>query len=452
MPRSQLIEDIVALAETPAPTFSEEERIRWIQRRLAQSTGRCWRDETGNLLWAWGEAKPAVLLAAHFDTVFPAGTPLKVEYRDGRLAVPGVGVYAAAIAVAISVVEGLLRRRKLASGAVAFTVGEEGLGNLRGAISACAALQPDAVVALEGHGLDQVVVDAVGSVRARVRIEGPGGHPWVDRGRPSAVHALLGLGAALTRRSSAAAPVNVGVVSGGRSVNTVADRAEFLVEMRATDESRLDAFVATLARLEVPPPLEIAADVIGRRPAGRLRRVCVARRPPTVGVADVAGDLRDELRGQRRRHRKRRLDRRNPATPSFRLPHGYAVSPRVRASARAPRAAAPRSRAADVQRGVSALSRRRTRHDPAAVREVVGGLRPDQPQELLDLALTRIESELVSRLRRRRCRHSAVVATASDHSPDASAFRIESESTEGQVRIPVGGTGGWLTTLGGGTG
>ena len=77
--------------------------------------------------------------------------------------------------------------------AVAFTVGEEGLGDLRGARAACAALEPHAVIALEGHGLDEVMIDHVGSVRARVAVTGPGGHSWWDRETPSAVHALVGI-------------------------------------------------------------------------------------------------------------------------------------------------------------------------------------------------------------------------------------------------------------------
>ena len=52
--------------------------------------------------------------------------------------------------------------------AVVFTVGEEGLGNLRGALHACGELRPEMAIALEGHGLDDVCVDAVGSVRARL--------------------------------------------------------------------------------------------------------------------------------------------------------------------------------------------------------------------------------------------------------------------------------------------
>jgi len=263
----RLIEDVLALARIPAPTFAEEPRIAWLQERLAAARGERRRDAVGSLIWSIGERSLRLLLAAHVDTVFPEGTLLEARRDADRLTGPGIGDNAAAVAVVIQVVEELPASPGLA---VAFTVGEEGLGNLRGAIAACEALRPEAFVAVEGHGLEHVVVDGVGSVRARVTVTGPGGHSWVNRGRPSAVHALLDLGAAVTRLGTAEAPVNVGVVSGGRSVNTIADQAEFVVERRALDEAPLDAFAAELKRLETPEPLAVSIELLGRRPSGRL--------------------------------------------------------------------------------------------------------------------------------------------------------------------------------------
>jgi tripeptide aminopeptidase len=268
----RLLRDIEALAAIPAPTFAEDERLRWIEERLAGAAGRRRWDRVGNLIWSWGGGAPRLLVAAHVDTVFPSSTRLRIERRNGRLIGPGVGDNAAAVAVAIGVHERLLADRSLAPGAVAFTVGEEGVGNLRGALAVCSELRPGAVVALEGHGLDEVVVDAVGSIRARVAVDGPGGHPWVNRGRPSAIHALVDAAATLLRHSTAAAPVNVGRVSGGQTVNSLADHAELEVEVRATDERRLDRFWQLLSALRVDRPLALSVELLGRRPSGRLRR------------------------------------------------------------------------------------------------------------------------------------------------------------------------------------
>jgi len=267
-----LVEDLIAIASIPAPTFAEEARAEWLEERLSGLPGRRRRDEVGNLIWEWGEGRPRVLLAAHLDTVFPAETPLEFQ-RDGDYLVgPGVGDNAAAVAVAVDVVSGLLGESSLAPGAVAFTVGEEGLGNLRGATHACRELAPEAFVALEGHMLESAVVDAVGSVRARLAVSAPGGHSWSDRGGPSAIHELVGLAGELLALGATEAPVNVGTIAGGRSVNTLADRAELLVECRSVEQPPLDRFEAALGGLAVSAGCELEVELLGRRPGGALGR------------------------------------------------------------------------------------------------------------------------------------------------------------------------------------
>jgi tripeptide aminopeptidase len=269
---SGLIEDLVELAQTPAPTFAEEPRMRWLSGRLDRSPGRCRRDSVGNLIWDWGTGRPRVVLAAHVDTVFPAGTDLTVRSHGPDLVGPGVGDNAAAVAVAVNVVEALLDDRGLAPGAVAFTVGEEGLGNLRGAANLCRSLDPEAFVAIEGHGLDEVLTDAVGSIRARIRVTGPGGHSWENRGAQSAIHGLIGIAAELLGLDRSDAPVNIGTLEGGRSVNTIADDASMLVERRALDQEPLDQFEHALGSLTLTETLTISTEIVGRRPSGRLPR------------------------------------------------------------------------------------------------------------------------------------------------------------------------------------
>lgn len=268
-----MISEIVELAQIPAPTFREEARRAWVERRLQAAPGRVERDEVGNLVWRWGRGPLRLLLLAHLDTVFPQETPLDVKRTDGVLVGPGVGDNAAAVIVALTAVEqALTRAPALAAGALVFTVGEEGLGNLRGAHAACEQLPAAAVVAVEGHGLEKVIVDAVGSVRVRVTVTGSGGHSWVDCGSPSAVHALFDLGKELLEVDRKDAPVNIGLVEGGRSVNSIADRAALLVERRAIIEEPLEEFVRAAKALSVPLPLALEVEVVGRRPAGSLER------------------------------------------------------------------------------------------------------------------------------------------------------------------------------------
>ncbi len=257
-------DELARFTAIAAPTGSENARLEWLEDRLSGLSGSLERDEVGNLLWRFGGA-PELLLMAHVDTVFHGVDEIDVVRSGGELIGPGVGDNAAAV---MTVVWTLSELESIPPGlAVAFTVGEEGLGNLRGALNACRSLRPGMAIALEGHGLDEIVTEHVGSTRARMTVRGPGGHSWSDRGTPSAIHALLPIGAGL-----AMAGANIGRVSGGGAVNAIAAQAELLAELRSLDQTELDEFGADVAEFRVDPPLSLEYEIVGKRPAGRISR------------------------------------------------------------------------------------------------------------------------------------------------------------------------------------
>jgi tripeptide aminopeptidase len=256
-------DELAAFAAIPAPTGAEDARLDWLERRLAGAPGTLDRDGVGNLIWRFGEGPVELLVMAHVDTVFDASTPLGFEREGDWLVGPGVGDNATAVMATVWVGERLGPRPGLA---VAFTVGEEGLGNLRGARHVCADLRPAQALAVEGHGLDHVVIDHVGSVRARLVVTGPGGHSWSDRGTPSAVHELIALGGTLLGEGA----VNIGRISGGGAVNAIASSAEMLVELRSLDDGELARFEDRVRALSVDEPLQVSCEIVGRRGAGRL--------------------------------------------------------------------------------------------------------------------------------------------------------------------------------------
>ncbi len=272
-------DELARFTAIPAPTGSEEARLGWLEERLAGGAGSLARDEAGSLLWRFG-GSPELLVMAHVDTVFHGLDAIEVV-RDGEeLVGPGVGDNAAAV---MTVIWTLLELDPIPPGlAVAFTVGEEGLGNLRGALHACRSLRPAMAIALEGHGLDEVVTEHVGSTRARLQVSGPGGHSWSDRGRPSAIHALLPIGTGL-----AMAGANIGRISGGGAVNAIAAEAELLAERRSLDQTELDEFEAEVGEFIVDPPLSIEYEIVGKRPAGKVNR----HHPLVRKVVDVRASL-----------------------------------------------------------------------------------------------------------------------------------------------------------------
>lgn len=290
-----VLADTIALARIPAPAGREANRQAWLERRLADAPGHRYLDEVGNLVWRLGEPPYDLALLTHVDTVFDTDVEHDVVERDGWLHGPGVGDNSLAVAVTAAVVERLAYESSQPSFVAVFTVGEEGLGGLRGAKHACATLAPGQVIALEGHGLDTVYADAVGSLRVRLDVTGPGGHSWWDRGRPSAVHGLVRVLVGLLDDVSDGLALNIGRVAGGDAVNALAAHAEALVEGRALDEEPLAALDSLTSSLRAGPGLELVRTLLDRRPCGRLDRGhpllgAVLAERATLGLADRLAD------------------------------------------------------------------------------------------------------------------------------------------------------------------
>src|SRR5207249_11802964 len=140
-------------------------------------------------------------------------------------------------------------------------------------------------IALEGRGSSAVVTRALGSLRFRITITGPGGHSWADAGT---LNPILLLSQALTRIAALQLPtnplttINVGHISGGTSVNSIPESATALLDIRSTDPTELvstatavhqifDEVITpnTTKRTTAPPP-NLHIEAIGNRPAAAL--------------------------------------------------------------------------------------------------------------------------------------------------------------------------------------
>ncbi len=270
------------LAAVFAPTGHEQARAAlvtaWWQ---GDGLAEVHTDAVGNV-WARvrdGEG-PAIVLAAHLDTVFGADVDHATR-RDGSLLYgPGVGDNTVAVA-ALAELGGLLPPRTRRPVWVLATVAEEGLGNLAGAIEALR--RPPATIgafiAVEGNYLDKIATRGVGSARARITVSGPGGHAWERAGAPSAVHGAIALAAGALRRLPpiAETSVNIGRIGGGEAINSRARECWFEIDLRAVRPDALDAREAALAdaiRAWHGAPesdgLEVTVTDLGRRPAGEI--------------------------------------------------------------------------------------------------------------------------------------------------------------------------------------
>jgi acetylornithine deacetylase/succinyl-diaminopimelate desuccinylase-like protein len=268
------------IAAIPAPTGAEIVRGRFVAAWLRdKGFTDLETDDLGDVVLRLpGEIKARpVMVAAHLDTVFPPATALDVRRVNGRIHGPGIGDNSLGVAAVLLLPRlfDLLHVRPPTDLLLAFTVGEEGLGNLRG-MRAVVDLHPDlgAAVAVEGHNLGRVTHVAVGSRRLRVKVEGPGGHSWGDFGQPNAIHALARLIAELDAIPTTTSPkttLNVGLVEGGVSVNTIAPTASCVIDLRSTDEGalrRLADKVTHAISSASRGGITASFEVLGERPAG----------------------------------------------------------------------------------------------------------------------------------------------------------------------------------------
>lgn len=266
----RIVDDAAALCAIPAPTFAERERGEFVLARLHALRLDAAFDAIGNVVARIGEDGPALALCAHLDTVFPADTDLRVTRAPGRLIGPGIGDNALGIAALLHVARELALAPPASPILLGFTVGEEGLGDLRGVSALLDQEAIHALIAIEGHGVDSLAIGGIASRRYRVTISGPGGHSWTDRGRPSAVHEAIAIGERMLAAASPAA-INIGTIAGGTAVNAIADHAELLVDLRHDDQRVVDAATARIERAvasDVPAGITVELELVGNRPGG----------------------------------------------------------------------------------------------------------------------------------------------------------------------------------------
>jgi tripeptide aminopeptidase len=285
------IDQQVAVCEIPAPPFKEAERGAYVKERFtALGLEQVRTDAEGNVIGELrsGRPGPTLILSSHLDTVFPEGTDVKVTREGTLLRGPGIGDDCRGLAAMLAVKRAMKESKVPFEGRliVVATVGEEGPGNLRGVRALFAGPLKDSVdafISIDGTGI-AITNGAVGSARYRFTVVGPGGHSYGAFGMANPVHALGRAIAAIGDLEVPREPrttFNVGIISGGTSVNTISPSASFDLDMRSESMAtlmELDARVQAIVKKAVADEqarwpnsratLALKIDTIGIRPAG----------------------------------------------------------------------------------------------------------------------------------------------------------------------------------------
>ncbi len=188
-------EEQIRITEIPAPPFQESVRAAYMKKLFAAAGLHVETDETGNVIGEFpGSSPDIVMLTAHMDTVFPAGTDVHVKREGGRLLAPGISDNGTGLAALVALSNAFREAKIKTNKSIFFVadVGEEGEGNLRGmrALADAYKKRLKYVVALDGSATEYVTTAALASRRVEITITGPGGHSWSDFGVPNPIHAL----------------------------------------------------------------------------------------------------------------------------------------------------------------------------------------------------------------------------------------------------------------------
>jgi tripeptide aminopeptidase len=306
------------LTEIPAPPFQEGQRAAEVKALLASAGLSVQIDSTGNVI---GELrgvneKEIVVLSAHLDTVFPAGTDVKVRHDGSRMLAPGISDNGTGLAALAAIARAIHEAQIKPQRTILFVanVGEEGEGNLRGMRALVDAYRGrlKAVIVMDGAGTDHVTTIALASRRLEVVINGPGGHSWSDFGMPNPINALVRGSVRFINTKVPASPrttFNLGQIEGGTSINSIPYEARLKVDVRSESESELARLESALrecmaagvrdemesSRDRSRGKLEWKVELLGSRPGGEL----AAQSPLLAALRAADAILENESRIER---------------------------------------------------------------------------------------------------------------------------------------------------------
>ena len=287
------MEEQIELCEIEAPTFHEEVRARRVAELMrAYGLTDVVTDPIGNVVGRRpGKGNgPVLALGAHMDTVFPAGTDVKVRREGNIYRAPGIGDNCSGLRALLQILRMFNDQKIETEGDILFvgTVGEEGNGDIRGSKALFDGTRHiDGFIAIDSTDVGRVLNGATGSHRWRLSVDGKGGHSYAEFGRcPSAIHAICRAGAKVGCFKVPADPkttYTISTIKGGTTVNTIAAHCEVEVDMRSVSNEELLKLEARVLKAfeeavqeendfwgitDESLKLKLTKTQIGNRPAG----------------------------------------------------------------------------------------------------------------------------------------------------------------------------------------
>ncbi len=293
-----MLDTLRELCAIPAPSHFEHERAayckKWLENIGAKNVHI---DEALNVIYPLGcdDSNEITVFVAHTDTVFPDMQPMPYHDDGERIHCPGVGDDTGGLTVLLAMAKYFTENNIVPEKGIMFVCNscEEGLGNLKGTRQLFRDFDGRIArfISFDSEALDSVADRCVGSHRYEVEVLTEGGHSWVKFGVENAIANLAGIigkiyDIALPEKENSKTTFNVGEISGGTSVNTIAQNAKMLCEYRSEDAECLaymEKKFAEIFEAALTEDVRVVVKRVGERPCGivpdekieELRRVLV---------------------------------------------------------------------------------------------------------------------------------------------------------------------------------
>jgi len=282
--RDMLLADLIHFGEIPAPTFAEEQRIRFLANRFEEiGLTHVSIDAIGNGagVIAGTEGRRNLLVLTNADTLVKNIKDQTIEVRADRLVGPFVGDNSIALA-ALTILPLLLERLKLqfrSNVILLATTRSLERGNLEGIkhFLANSERSIEAGLCLESVQLGRLNYHCIGLLRGDIHCRLPENYNWAQYG---ATGSIVPTSDVINRISQIALPhrplttIIMGMIKGGIAYNNVARETVLSFEARSESQDILNQIKQKISdiitEVEARCGVKITLDVIAQREPGGL--------------------------------------------------------------------------------------------------------------------------------------------------------------------------------------
>lgn len=281
---ASMLQTLRELCAIPAPSHQEQARAEYCKNWLTEAGAPgVYIDEALNVVFPLNceGSNDITVYVAHTDTVFPDTDPMPYQEDDTYIRCPGVGDDTASLAVLLMLAKYCVQQKLQPKKGILFVCNscEEGLGNLKGTrqIFRDYAGRIGRFISFDSN-LTAVADRCVGSHRYEVEVLTEGGHSYGAFGKDNAIHELAKLVTKIyqiqvPREGNSKTTYNVGGISGGTSVNTIAQNAKMLCEYRSDNVNCLaimEKEFQTIFREAEREKVQVLVTKIGDRPCQNI--------------------------------------------------------------------------------------------------------------------------------------------------------------------------------------